>query len=279
MAPQSFCGTIHRRWIDDLLIVDFESSGFGARFHLDSAANDYVGFGISPKTYGECVTLRNDRVVDSWRTEYFWDNAAIREYVQLGPGRTCLVFIPRSTISANSRRLRLNPDLRDNSSALVPAARMLKAMVASLRDHHGLIEPRDAVGIRNAMVELVGRLAVRAEPPMSNAAVSSAMRHSVETWIDRQLASGPVTTTAAAGAHGISERSLHRLFEGTGTTFASLVRSARVARARADVIGGGDSFQAIAMRWGFSDASHFSREFRRFHGMSPREARAEALDT
>ena len=54
-------GTLRRRWIDDLLFVEWESNGFGARYWPNSPANDYIGFGVYPVDYEERLTMRDER--------------------------------------------------------------------------------------------------------------------------------------------------------------------------------------------------------------------------
>jgi AraC-like DNA-binding protein len=269
-------GTLRRRWIDDLLFVEWESNGFGARYWPNSSANDYIGFGVYPADYEERLTMRDERKLTAWGATYLWDNARVREFEQVGGGRSCIIFVPRDAVRAGGSRMAGGVDLVIRPST--PAARLLAAMVGTLHDEPEHIEPAQAVAIRNSLLELICR--VPAEScPSSNAAVSGTMRHSIETWIERRIHLGPVPPTEAALAHGISLRSLYRLFEDSDESFRSVVQAARVSRARRDVIETMDSFQSIAMRWGFSDASHFSRELRRTYGKTPRELRADSAAT
>jgi AraC-like DNA-binding protein len=53
-----------------------------------------------------------------------------------------------------------------------------------------------------------------------------------------------------------------------------MVRSQRIAAARADLVNTTSSIASIAHRWGFCDASHLGREFRREFSMSPGDYRA-----
>jgi len=52
------------------------------------------------------------------------------------------------------------------------------------------------------------------------------------------------------------------------------VRTHRLAAARKDLVHTSSSIAAIAHRWGFCDASHLGREFRREFSMSPGDYRA-----
>jgi AraC family transcriptional regulator, positive regulator of tynA and feaB len=73
----------------------------------------------------------------------------------------------------------------------------------------------------------------------------------------------------------MSVRSVYRVFEETGETVSVFVQARRLVRARRDLATGRDPVSDIAARWGFADASHFSRAFRARYGRTPRDFRAE----
>ena len=72
-------------------------------------------------------------------------------------------------------------------------------------------------------------------------------------------------------------RALHALFEDSGESVAGLVRHERLSRCFDDLgRAGGGSVTEIAFRWGFRDAAHFSRVFKREFGVSPSDVRSSA---
>lgn len=86
-----------------------------------------------------------------------------------------------------------------------------------------------------------------------------------------------LTPAKAAEALGVSKRYLHKLFSNSGTTFGKWVREERLLRARASLSNSRYAhltITEIAMRQGFNDIPHFSRQFRTRFGMAPRDARA-----
>jgi len=80
-------------------------------------------------------------------------------------------------------------------------------------------------------------------------------------------------TRSLSDTCGISERSLRRYLAEEGTSLRELRDSVRAARAL-ELVATTRSILDIALELGFEDATAFARAFRRWHGRSPREARA-----
>jgi AraC-like DNA-binding protein len=102
---------------------------------------------------------------------------------------------------------------------------------------------------------------------------------SVREYIEANLADPLLSPASIAAAHFISTRHLHNVFHESGTTVASWIRSQRLEGARGelrDPLHSGKSVGAVAARWGFLDAAHFSRTFRDAFGESPSDWRRGA---
>jgi AraC-like DNA-binding protein len=102
---------------------------------------------------------------------------------------------------------------------------------------------------------------------------------SVREYIEANLSDPMLSPASIAAAHFISTRHLHNVFHESGTTVASWIRSQRLDGARRelrDPLHAGKSVGAVAARWGFLDAAHFSRTFRDAFGVSPRDWRRSA---
>ncbi len=95
-------------------------------------------------------------------------------------------------------------------------------------------------------------------------------------YIDQHLSSTDLSPGSIAAAHYISTRHLHSLFRQADTTVSTWIRERRLERCRADLLDpvlSDRTVSAIAARWGFTDAAHFSRVFKAAYGVSPSDLR------
>lgn len=74
----------------------------------------------------------------------------------------------------------------------------------------------------------------------------------------------------------MSARTLMRRLKERGTSYQELLDEARKERAQWFLLHTGDSVEIVAERLGYLDTSNFSRTFRRWFGMSPKEFRNAA---
>jgi AraC-like DNA-binding protein len=98
----------------------------------------------------------------------------------------------------------------------------------------------------------------------------------IYSYIDLHLASPELSPGSIAAAHYISTRHLHSLFRQADTTVSTWIRERRLERCRTDLLDpvlSDRTVSAIAARWGFTDAAHFSRVFKASYGVSPSELR------
>lgn len=94
--------------------------------------------------------------------------------------------------------------------------------------------------------------------------------------VDALLGDPHLHAQRIAARLGLSVRYLSRLFNAEQTSLMSDVWARRLERCPADLLradAGAHRVVDIAMRWGFSELSHFSRAFKERHGVSSRECR------
>ncbi|MFF1478506.1 helix-turn-helix domain-containing protein [Streptomyces sp. NPDC058301] len=101
-----------------------------------------------------------------------------------------------------------------------------------------------------------------------------------KVFIERNLGDPDLTPRAVADHHNISLRGLYALFRDEPEGVAALIRTRRLERCRADLARPelrALPVQAIAARWGLSNATVFGRAFRQAYGLSPGEYRRHVL--
>lgn len=108
---------------------------------------------------------------------------------------------------------------------------------------------------------------------------TEAMRDHVMAYIRAHLGDPRLSRTAIAAAHHMSPRTLDRLFCGRPWSVSGYIRQERLAAVRRDLENPAlahRSVAALAARWCFVDAAHFSRAFRESYGFPPSQARPGA---
>jgi AraC-like DNA-binding protein len=153
-------------------------------------------------------------------------------------------------------------------------AQVLKAVLCQLTARPETPPPADVARLSTVVLELVGGLvaagpSVRAPEPPSRTD-GTVLR--INEFIDRNLDDPDLTPRRIASAHHISVRQLHKLYQGQGLTVAGWIRSRRLDACRRDLADPRHDdrpVHAIAVRWGFSDQSHFGRVFRAAFGATP----------
>lgn len=137
---------------------------------------------------------------------------------------------------------------------------------------------RTALRSAGAVADLIALLAVEdAGPdPREDGQDREALVRRLHAYVDANLRDRNLTPAAIAEAQHISIRYLHKLFEGRGSTVGRWIQHRRLEEARRELARPARddiTVAAVARRWGFASATHFSRSFRTAYGMSPSDWR------
>jgi AraC family transcriptional regulator, positive regulator of tynA and feaB len=261
---------IRHQHLHDLALVDMRCSPCSAartRSRVSVDARDYVA--VLLMTSGrEEVSASDAQIVLSSGEVAVWDTTQVVQFDNAETFSKRNLLIPRPTLTSvlgRSRPLR-------HVSLCGPGARVLAGYLDVLSSTLAELSVADLLAARNATVELLGGL-LRADGSSIPWGAAPALRAGIDRWLDANLRAD-VTPAAAAAAHAISVRTLHRLFAESGEGFAAVVRHKRLARARDELLTTNQPVTTIATRWRFTDASHFTRVFRERYGMPPGAYRA-----
>jgi len=277
-TPDVFRASVTSRQIDDLMLVDCECGPFighrGASL-VNDPARSTLGLQVVRRG-SELAYASGERDVSTAGHVKLWNSWEPVDIEVIEP------FVKRTLIFPLERVLAMCP-LISNVNTLPAlrtdgATRLLVRYLDALAVEHSSLDGADATVAAEVALELF-RAAVEPGLPASRAARRQALRSDIRRYVRGRLQDPALDPELIARAHAMSVRTLHALFEETEESVAALVRRERLLRCREDLerpLGGGVT--EIAFRWGFRDAGHFSRIFKREFGLTPREVRQVACD-
>lgn len=207
------------------------------------------------------------------------DSARALSMEYRGKNAHLCVHVPRTLLDLHGGRSpRIGEKLPGLSALLVGSLMQTAIANASALDeaHHQAMQESLLAVIRAALVST----SEGSPQDVAVAGGSRAVVQMVREYINQNLHSERLSPSSIARAHGMSVRHIHRLFKGSETSLAGLVRRSRLERCAADLRDAtlrGVSVTEIAFRWGFNDSAHFSRAFKSEFGQTPRDYRAAAV--
>ncbi|GAA2623025.1 hypothetical protein GCM10010307_08050 [Streptomyces vastus] len=95
----------------------------------------------------------------------------------------------------------------------------------------------------------------------------------ITQYLRKHLADPDLSAARIAAAHDISVRHLYAVLSRSGISLGDWIRARRLAECRRELAGPNGRLRTIAAigrRWGFADATHFSKVFKQAYGISPR---------
>lgn len=268
-----FEARVRRWWIDDLALVDCECgpcSGTRQRRQLADTEGEFVVVLITRA--GRETVSQGDAEADMKPGDAVaWDSTKPARFAVWEPLSKRSLLIPRAALDEVSGRTWVTGGVM--LSGLAPATRLLTTYLDTLSQALPDLNPSAVVAARNATLELfIGAVRTEGDVPSTSMA-RPALRAAMDRFIEQHLLDDGVTPAAIASAHGVSTRTVNRIFNATGQTVSDVIRVRRLARARDDLMNTDRPISVIAHRWGYSDTSHFSRTFKAHYGSSPSEYR------
>jgi AraC family transcriptional regulator, positive regulator of tynA and feaB len=277
-TPERFRGAVSRHRLGELMLVDCTATPF-----LGGRGAGVIGGGCDQRRQEnvlgfqfvarglEMVREGSRKLAVSAGDVVLWDGLQPTEVEIVEPFYKRTLMFPRDRVLALCPRLgeldALPPLKHDGPARLL--ARYMNALALEL--------PRLDAAARTAAADAAFELlrgAVEPSLPTCRQAARAAMRTEVRRYVRTHLQDPALGPASIAHAYAISVRALHGLFENADESVAGLVRHERLSRCLEDLErSSGGSITEIAFRWGFSDAAHFSRVFKRKFGITPSEVR------
>lgn len=247
--------------------------------HIAHGAEGYVALGV--QTAGRATLLQDGRRADVGPGGLMvYDTTRPYSLDHPEPFTTRVVLLPRRAVGVPEENLREVTGTAITGSE-GPGALLLSfltALTASVPACAPAVAARLATSVVDLFATLVDERTGQAGQPAADPREHLVQR--VREHIDHHLREPALSPHTVAAAHHISVRYLHRLFEGEGITVGRLIQRRRLEECARELGRGGPSaptVSAVAHRWGFANAAHFSRAFRTVYGVSPREWRGAGV--
>jgi AraC-like DNA-binding protein len=279
---------------DDEVSARFEYSSFGDA-HLLKSHNSSQGLVTTPAllkgTQSDLVTvtlkvtgmatqtqapgrvLRDGDIflTELWRPFEFIDRGGANAAFYMSVDQLAL---PRDYIVRAGERLHLSP----------LAAQLTRHLQLLVRDADAIAQGPGAAMTGQATTDLVRAALVACvdEQPLRPGGRDQNLVTVAKSYIAQHLADPDLGVERIARALFISVRQVYKLWEAEPRSLAQWILERRLDAARRELTCPRRRHQtiaAIAGRWGFVDATHFSRRFRQAYGMSPGEWRHACRDT
>lgn len=276
--PDRFRGVIRGAGIDEVHISDVRATGHVVERTPELIArDDRPYFKVSLMLAGTGLLIQDDReAVLSPGDLAVYDTSRPYSLVFDQDFRTMVVMFPRHLITLPADMVGQLTAVRIAGSEGLGAVvgPYLTQLAANLDQFTGSTGAR----LAHSALDLVTTVFTR-ELGLDDALADPhrALMQRIRSHIERNLASADLGPTSIAAAHFISTRHLHGLFQEQGTTVSTWIRTRRLEQCRRDLIDpvlADRPVAAIAARWGFVDAAHFSRAFKAAFDVSPSEFRA-----
>lgn len=280
--PDPFRGVIRAAGVDEVHVSEVSAGQHTVERTPELIArSDRSYFKLSLMLAGTGLLIQDNReavlqpgdlaVYDTNRPYSLVFDAAFRTMVVMFPKH--LIDLPPEVVGQlTAVRMRGTDSV---TSMVVP---YLSQLAGNLEQLHGSTGTR----LTHSALDLVTTLFAR-ELDLGRSCVNphQALIASIRAYIDDHLPEHELSPASIAAAHYISTRHLHVLFQSQGTTVSTWIRTRRLERCRRDLVNpllGDRPVAAIAGRWGFVDAAHFSRAFKSAYGEAPSETRARARE-
>ncbi|MDD7964009.1 AraC-like ligand-binding domain-containing protein [Actinomycetospora lemnae] len=283
-APERFRGSIGRRRLGAASMIAMSSRPHRAERaaeHIDDAPADYL---LSLQLAGTAQFRQDGRLARVGPGDMvFYDSARPVEIVS-GEGYRSLCFrFPADGLGAHRQAEALTATTLGAAHGIAPAvAGLLTGLHQSLerpgaRPDAALAAARHATELARTLFddELARRGLLAAPDPHEE------LRGRIDRHIDEHLADPGLSPRAVAAAMFISPRHLHALLAEDGRTVAGTIRERRLGRCLADLADPAEvrtPVSAIALRWGFTNATRFGQLVKAATGRTPVAYRRTMLD-
>ncbi len=276
-----FRGQLRSRLLDELAIVEVTASGHSVhRTPSLIASTDRLYFKLNLQLSGTGILVQDNReavlrpgdlaIYDTHRPYTLAFESDFRTLVLMFP-HDALDLPAGSVGTLTATRMAADQGL----------GRMISPFMTELADNLDILSGPSGQRLAHNTIDLLGTLfAARLDQSLERGGnPHEELLGRIRRFIEANLGDPELSPASVAAAHFISTRHLHNVFQEAGTTVAQWIRTRRLENCRRelrDPLQAHRAVSAIAARWGFVDAAHFSRIFRAAFGEPPSSYRRPA---
>lgn len=239
----------------------------------------YMNFGLILS--GQGVVKQGGRAATLGAGDMFMNDPDVPYSMGFEDSFQMLYFLfPRKMVGLSARNLdKVSARTFPSSDAL---SGFVRPFLTQFDRHFGALDDRAGSRLLLTALDMIGVVAQQmleqdeAGNPLGVHRQTLIQR--AKDYIEENLSNPLLTPTMVAEELFITPRHLHGIFHPEGTTVASWIRERRLEGCRRDLsdpLQGHLPLSAVGERWGFDEASHFSRVFRSAFGMSPSRYREQ----
>ncbi|MCI4657893.1 helix-turn-helix domain-containing protein [Cryobacterium zhongshanensis] len=278
--PDPFWGSIRSVDVDELHVSEVNAAG-----HVVERTPELIArsnrqyFKLSLQLEGSGILIQDNREVLLQPGDLaVYDTNRPYSLAFDSAFRTMVMMFPKHLIELPSHAVGQLTAVRISGGAGVGS--LVVPFLSQLSDHlEVLTAPGGSRLARSALDLVTTMIANELDTGVAVRDPHRELMQSIHGYIDEHLASSDLGPGQIAAAHFISTRHLHGMFHEQGTTVSTWIRAKRLDRCHRDLVNphlANRPVAAIAARWGFVDAAHFSRVFKACYGYAPSECRARA---
>jgi AraC family transcriptional activator of tynA and feaB len=275
LGPVRRVGSFEERDLGDLLITDWDCPPVDGVRRSNAARRDEEALLLFTAAAGrQIIETPKETVVLRRGTVLLMSTRATGRFAIPERLRKRTVRISMTALSPFVPCADL-PECLSADTTQSPLAKLLQDFLEGIAVQSRRMSAAEIESSRNALLALIAGVIRSRQTDLGGSDFLPLLRRQIEAWIVQHLSAGPLRVRDIAAAHSVARRTVHRAFASTGDTVGAVIRRHRLAAARHDLVNTSLSISTIACRWGFSDASHFGREFRREFSASPGEYRGQ----
>lgn len=245
---------------------------------IHGSDSGYLKLGV--QAHGRCLLTQDGRCAELLPGDLaLYDTSRPYRLVFEQDFRMLVLMLPRDLLPLRPRQLGEVTARRISGSSGLGAVFAPFLSALATRSLAGDVQASPQV--RDAVLDLLEATcrSVLGDPTGVPDAGREALLLRLQGWVDERLAEQDLTAAAVAEAHHVSVRYVQKLFQAEGTTLSAWIRNRRLERCHRDLVDPtlrDVPVAAIAARWGFGEATTFTRAYRRRFGTVPSQTRRGA---